>query len=336
MSLLSFLGGLVGIGPTRRTITISKAATNSGLPFVIGEARLKAISVFTHISQQNGPLGTVTWDYEYDPRPSHGDEEVKGAREWLHRIDVFAQGPITSFERFYVDSDAHTSARFGERPYFRAVGYFGSATQTAFNWGSITSKRGTNHRGVGVAYAISRFYAHGKYPKYNSEPLVEAVLHGIALYDPRPAAAQTEGLESSYSFSENPSLGLLRYLTADTGADWGFSALDIDSFNVAADLCDVAVTIPARLTNDTGSTFSWRNRRAGWFEDVIDGANLPTYRRDQSGTSQARIKGSFILDPEAGIKDNIQDILTVMHGHLPFSNGKYKLRSIWLLMMIVF
>ena len=103
MSILSFLGGLLGIGPTRRTITISKSATNAGLPFVIGEARLKAIPVFTHISRQNGPLGTVTWDYSYDPRPSHGDEEVKDAMEWLHRIDVFAQGPITGFVRFYVD-----------------------------------------------------------------------------------------------------------------------------------------------------------------------------------------------------------------------------------------
>ena len=270
MGVLSFLGGLVGIGPTRRTITISKEATNAGLPFVIGEARLKALPVFTAISRYNHPLPAQTWDFEYDPRPSHGDEETKGAREWLHRTDVFAQGPITSFERFYVDSDAHTSARFGTRPYFRTVGYYGSSSQTAFTWGSVTSKRGANHRGVGVAYAISRFYAHGKYPKYNSEPPVEAVLQGLALYDPRPAAAQTEGLESSYTYSENPALGLLRYLTADTGAEWGFTALDVDSFEDAADLCDVVVTVPARLTNTTGSTISWRNRRGGFFEDVND------------------------------------------------------------------
>lgn len=325
MSILSFLGGLVGIGPTRRTITISKTATNSGLPFVIGEARLKAISVFTVISRKNGPLGAANWDFKYDPRPTHGDEEVKGAREWLHRIDVFAQGPITSFMRFYVDSDAHTSARFGTRPYFRTVGYFGSATQSAFAWGAVTTKRGANHRGVGVAYAISRFYAHGKYPKYNSEPLVEAVIQGMALYDPRPAAAQTQGLESSYTYSENPSLGLLRYLTADTGPDWGFPALDVDSFKVAADFCDVAVAIPARHKNVTGGPVRWRNRRKGQYEDVFDGEDFPTNRRDQVGTSQSRIAGSFILDPEAGVKDNIEAILTVMHGHLPFSNGKYKL-----------
>lgn len=325
MSILSFLGGLVGIGPTRRTITISKEATNAGLPFVMGEARVKAIPVFTAISRQNHPLGATVYDFKYDPLPSHGDEDVKDAMEWLHRIDVFAQGPITDFVRFYVDSDVHSSARFGTRPYFRTVGYFGSLTQTAFAWGAVTAKRDTNHRGIGVAYAISRFYAHGKYPKYNSEPPVEAVIKGMALYDPRPAAAQTEGDESSYTFSENAALGLLRYLTTDTGADWGFVTLDIDSFNDAADSCDIAVTIPARPINTTGGPVTWSNKFAYKFDVIPDGTAWPTHRRDQVGTGQARIVGSFILDPEAGVKENIETLLEVMHGHLPFSNGKYKL-----------
>lgn len=77
-------------------------------------------------------------------------------------------------------------------------------------------------------------------------PPYRAVLRGAKIYDPRPAAGQTAGQESSYTWSDNAALVVLDYLTrTEQGVPVGFGIpldrIDLGSFAAAADVCDQSI-----------------------------------------------------------------------------------------------
>lgn len=94
----------------------------------------------------------------------------------------------------------------------------------------------------------------------------------------------------------------------------------------AADLCDTAMTIPAVLTNQTGSQIPrwWNDRDNAWELLEIDDL-YPNYRPDQVGTSQQRYLCDAVLDPKKKVVSNMRTLLEGFGWALPWSNGQHKL-----------
>lgn len=339
MSIFSFLSGLIGLGGggDSQGISVSKHSANEGLPIIYGEIRVPAIKVFKTASRYHCPIAVTNYDTIYNPMPGSGSEETKKAKEWLHRIDVFAQGPITAISRYYVDGEAHTVSRLAtQKPYFRAVGYYGKTTQTAFTDLSPASNRWTPaHKGVGVAYAATRFFAHSSKPQYNGEPELHAIIKGRAIYDPRLDSTQVGGAgtqraddDTTWTYTNNWALGLLDYLRHSSGRNLPDTEIDFPSFMVGADKCDISVTIPTPLTNTTGGTvLNYWDRLGGLFSNINIGAFYPSYREWQgiAETTQKRHMLNISLDPKDKVKTNVLKLLNGIKADLPFSQGKYKL-----------
>jgi len=337
MSIFSFLGSLLGLsGQKRQGIAVSKHSANAGLPIIYGRMRVPAIKVFKTVSRNNVPVNISNYDEFFVSQVSNDHEEVKKAKEFLHRIDVWAQGPITDIARYYVDGDPHTVSRLASRPYFRAVGYYGKDNQTAFTSLSAASNRWTsNHRGRGVAYSATRFFAHGKKPQFNGEPEVEAEIVGGTRYDPRLDSTQPGGLgpqrkddPSTWAFSDTWALCILDYLRDQSGRGLTNDELHFPSFMAVADKNDVAVTIPTPLTNTTGTpVIDYWNRLEGGFFNIGVGNFYPAYREWQGviETTQKRHALNIALDPKDTVKINVLKLLNGIRGDLQFSQGKYKL-----------
>ncbi len=335
MGLFSFLGGLLGLGssPSQR-IQVSKASAAAGLPIIYGRRRVTPIKVFKTVSRSNAPQGSYSYDHSYITQTGSDYEETRDNYDFLHRVDVWGQGEITAIEKFWVDGDAATAARFKKRPYFRALSNYGSETQTAMTALSAASSRWTaNHKGQGVAYTWSRFYNSSKKPQFTAEPELKAQIMGIRVYDPRqdndqPNGSGTQQLadQSTWTYSENRALMVLDYLMAPYGFAAAKEDIDFESFMTAADQCDEAMTIPARLTNDTGNPINgWWDREIGEFITIGNGEHYPTFRPRQEGTSQPRWHGAAVLDPKTGVVENLKQLLEGFGWALSWSNGRHRL-----------
>lgn len=314
-------------------VLVSKHSADEGLRIVYGQRRIAATKVFKTASGNPCDL-TAT---NYDSIVYNINGENKDNHRYLHRVDVWALGPIESIVRYYIDGDPHTAARFQGttgKPYFRAVEYYGTGANSYFkDLADASSQWTSTHIGYDVCYSATRYYWSDAKPQYNGEPEVHAVIKGRKIYDPRKDS--TRGGSGSHlwedattwEWSDNAALCLLDYLTQDYGRGLDLDTwIDVDSFKVGADYCEATVTIPERRRNLTGGTLSnWWNNRDGIFENIGSGSFFPNFRPDQSGTSQSRIALNIALDPKDSIPDNVRHILAVMRGSLPFSQGKFKL-----------
>lgn len=338
MGLLSFIGGLLGLGgtPSTRAIQVSKASAASGLPIIYGRRKVTPIKVFKTVSRNNAPLDVLgeTYDHSFITQSPSEYEETRKSFDWLHRIDVWGQGKITAIEKFWLDGDEATISRFKNRPYFRALSNYGSDSQTAMTALTAASGRWTvSHRGLGVAYTWSRFYNSSKKPQFNAEPNLKAQVKGLGVYDPRKDSSQPGGAgnqtfadPSSWSYSENRALLVLNYLTSDYGFAAPLADVDVPSFMKAADQCDEPATIPARSTNTTGGIIpNYWDRRNGEFIDILPDEPFLNHRENQVGTSQPRWHASAELDPKLGVIKNLKLLLEGFGWALTWSNGKHRL-----------
>lgn len=339
MGIISFFGKLLGISGNRpkQRIFLSKTAAAAGLPIIYGTRRVEAINVLKRVSKDNGGVTNTGVADHYVYRGDGRRDSVRTSNRWLHRIDVWGQGEITRVRKFWIDGDPDTHKRFSEdRPHFRALTMYGTDSQSALTeLGNATEGDWTGvHRGLGVAYSWSRFFASTKFPQFNAEPELEALVEGLRVYDPRedmdygavaPGNTQDFELPDTWGFSNNRALVVLNYLMSDYGLAAPEHELDMPSFITAATLCDQDMAIPPVPTNNTGTTLTYRNPETGEDYVIIVGGTYPWHRQDQQGTTQPKYVADAVLDPKQGVVRNLQDLLEEFGWSLSWSNGKHKL-----------
>lgn len=334
MGLLNFVGKLLGIsGTPNQKIELSKSATAAGLPIIYGQRRANAITVLKRVSNLKAPsigngAATVV-ERGFDDRDDPLDHN-----NWLHRIDVWGQGPIEAVVRFWIDGDADGHQRFQtKRPYFRAATLLGSDSQTAMTGLTVAAPQwGGSHKGAGVAYSWTRFFNSTKHPQFRGEPQLKADVRGLRLYDPRQDPVYSSGGSQSFdnpstwAYGNNRALVVLNYMMGSFGFGAPADELDMESFKAAADVCDEAVTIPARQTNQTGAVQpQWYNPFTGGRIDIDIDDYYPDYRPTQLGTSQKRYQADVVLDPKTGVVENTRELLKEFGWSLSWSNGRHRL-----------
>lgn len=337
MGLLSFVGQLLGLNNTpNQKIEISKSAAAAGLPIIYGRRQVEAITVFTRASRENGTVSSSTFDH-YVYRGDNDRDSLRNYSNWLHRIDVWGQGPITAIDRYWIDGDPHVAPRFdGRRPYFRAGSKYGRAGQTAVTQlSAITSQWGSDHVGNGVAYSWTRFFNSTQYPQYRGNPALKAEIRGLALYDPRKDSSLSFGSgihrfdnPSTWAYGNNRALVLLNYLMSPYGFGAPKDQLDLKSFAVAADICDQDIDIPAVPVNMTDSTIEdWLHPYTHIRSNVLVGQVIPGLRFFQNTVTnqQKRYEADIAIDPKQGVVGNIGILLEEFGWSLSWSNGRHKL-----------
>ncbi|WP_262694488.1 phage tail protein [Kordiimonas aquimaris] len=338
MGLLSFVGKLLGVsGGPQQKIEISKTSAAEGLPIIYGKRRLEAINVFKRVSSNNitATSGTYPGTNFVLAGAGTSDNDIDRPNVWLHRIDVWGQGEINAVRRFWIDGDLHTHKRFNARPYFRAITKYGADGQTAFSaLSAVPSTWSADHKGNGVAYSWSRFLNSKNKPQFNAEPVLRAEIEGLKLYDPRldNSVAGGSGSHSfddagTWAYGNNRALVVLNYLMSPFGFNAPKAELDLESFIVAADLCDQSMDIPAPAVNTSGVPQFCYNAETGEIDTIVVNQRYPCNRIEQltGSTTQQQFVADAVLDPKDGVVDNLKVLLEEFGWSLSWSNGRHRL-----------
>ncbi len=300
---------------------VSKSGGSNSLRIIYGKRRVGTDNVWKGISRYHMAENTANADSYY----VSGQESSAGTRDdedYLHRLDVWCQGPVNSIGNFKIDHDKTSVARFntGTRAYARILNKHGNQSQTAFpamvsGFGQISS----DMKGNEVAYSWSRFLYTASSPEFQGEPNVTAEIEGMLLWDPRVNPNDS----SIKTWSDNPALCLLDYLTADYGRGLDVSDLDLTSFISAAYSCEGLVLLPAdTVVLDAGYFY---NPITGVDVYLNSGDTFPWHRVGQPTVQRNRYTTNLILESTNSTLDNAKEILKTMKGSLPFVQGKYKL-----------
>jgi hypothetical protein len=163
--------------------------------------------------------------------------------------------------------------------------HHGSSTQTAdpMLTASIT-KWTTSHRLRGIAY-IAASFEYDSRGMFTSTPELTVVCRGKKLYDPRLDGSISGGTgshriddTSTYEWSDNAALAILDYITnTEYGKGLAASAIDMSSFQAAANITDTKVDVPdfsgsyasATYTGNSGNNYfdvdevTWKKIKGG-------------------------------------------------------------------------
>jgi hypothetical protein len=300
---------------------ISKSGGSNPIKMIYGKRRVstdnawKAVSRYA-MSQSSG------WDSAYiSPRESTAD--TKKHNDYLHRLDVWCQGPVHSIGNYKIDGDKVSHYRFssGSKAWARILTKHGNPNQTMFS--SLVSGSGaitSSMKAEGLAWSWCRFYYKPDDPEFQGEPNITAEIQGLKVWDPRTHINSP----SVKSWSDNPALCLLDYLLADYGRALSLNDVDVSSFIAAANSCDTLVDLPDEPTAAAATPFFY-NSMTGAIVTIPAGGFFPGYRNGQPATSRKRYTANIVLESDNSTIDNCQEILKTMKGSLPFINGKYRL-----------
>lgn len=171
-------------------------------------------------------------------------------KHWLNdevvTVDAAHGGAVTSggYNKFRAGTDSSVYI----------ANYLGSPDQTITfgvdHWLPKPDENPPKHRGRGLCATYVKYsdlkpeQQQEVFP--NGPPAYRATLKGAKIYDPRTAAGQTGGSESTYAWSDNAALVILDYLTrTENGVPVGFGfrldQMDLESFKQAAQVCDQLV-----------------------------------------------------------------------------------------------
>lgn len=189
------------------------------------------------------------------------DEEFTDDQTYFHRFIVCASHEVESIDEIWFDDERVWSSSGGVEG--EASGYLTVATRTegsAANAINISSRMGSTRRYTGLAYVHLRYKLTGNSKKAES-PYAQGITtritirgKGAALPDPRDPAQDMDD-QSTWVWDDdacrNPALALLFYLlgyritnpsTSDellaVGKGIPANRIDLDSFAVAANICD--------------------------------------------------------------------------------------------------
>ena len=187
---------------------------------------------------------------------------------------------------------------------FVANAHHGAASQTVDPMlnASIGSKWTTAHKLNGIAYIAFSAEFDSK-AMFKGLPQLTVVVRGKKIFDPRDSN-QTFGTPSTYTYSSNPALCFLDYISnSEYGKSLGSNQLNLSSFGTAATACDTLVNTPDFNGSSSSITFSgiagtnlmtttediWKKIRAGdrlYLTDansgtIFDGIQIDSTSRDQ-------------------------------------------------------
>lgn len=298
---------------------VSKTGGSHPLRIIYGKRRVGTDNVWKGISRQHMSQSTSEADSFYTS-PSEGIAAARDDEDYLHRLDVWCQGPVQSVGNFRIDHDKLSHIRFNGKPYVRVLNKHGADSQTMFS-GLISgsSDIDSSMKGNGVAYSWSRFLYTATSPEFQGEPNVTAEIEGLKVWDPRANPNDT----TVKSYSDNPALCLLDYLLADYGRNLDVQDIHLDSFISAANACDSNVNTPTIQV--VGTAGDYYNPETGEYVTLQVGDSFPWHRVGQASTSRGRYSCNLILESSNSTMDNAKEILKCMKGSLPFIQGQYKL-----------
>ena len=183
------------------------------------------------------------------------DEEFTDDQTYFHRFIVCASHKVESIDEIWFDDKRVWSSSGGVEG--EAVGYLTVATRTEGSAGNainISSRMGSTRRYTGLAYVHLRSKLTGNSKKAES-PYAGGITtritirgKGAALPDPRDPAQDMDD-QSTWAWDadacRNPALALLFYLLGyringllAVGKGIPANRIDLDSFAVAANICD--------------------------------------------------------------------------------------------------
>jgi hypothetical protein len=305
-------------------LLIQKQGGTHPIPIVYGQRRIAPTKVWEDITRQRLPVANPS--AVSDSYFTHNNESTyKSSRDdedFLHRIDVWCQGPIQSITNIEIDDDpVATHKRFTQvknnRPLFRALNKHGSESQSMFTaLSSGMSGISSSMKGNGLAWSWNSFlYTHDT-PQYYGDPKLTAKIKGLKVWDARVNPDDP----TVKAWSDNPALILLDYLTADYGKGLSYADIDTASFMTVADECDVIVALPTQGVVPEVTIIY--DREIGEYIVVPAGGNNPN---GNGVVSQKRFTCNIALQPDVDSKENVTEILKTFKGALPFINGKYVL-----------
>jgi hypothetical protein len=240
--------------------------------------------------------GAVVWQH------THGTDQNPDSDEFYNMVIAWHHGEAEEIKTIYFGDevawqDGYYKGRFasngsssltGEK--IRIWNKLGLYNQSAVTDIGTASTWTTNHRMRFITYSRLKFeYDVDQYP--NGAPKVTAEIKGRKVYDPRDSSHSLTA-PSGWDYSDNPVLCLLDYLKEAPYKDWGAE--------LSADLFDMTQIASAASYCD-GTTGSSDNARK-------------TY------------SCNGVISTRATVKENIQNLLSCMHGKLLFINGKFQIR----------
>lgn len=312
-------------------VEITRQDSNAGLTIIYGERAIGGVKVWKDVSRSTFAINSGRTVFGQGDA-SDGVGKTFQLNAWLNRVDTLGQGPVHSITNIEIEDDSYQAARFRKRNHaiYRGVFMNGSDTQSNLTELSSNSNWKSTSTGKGVAYVYSRFRA-GHYSSdnldryFSGEPSMRYHVKGKLVWDPRDIT-QSSSDSSTWTWSDNPALCLLDYLTQPYGRNLDYSQLDISSFEAAADSCDIVVAIPPRETNNTGGPVTTWDPETSSYVTVENGEVLPSYRPFQVGQSKKRLTCNAALDPSTSVLENVKILLQSMRGTLPYHNGTYSLK----------
>ena len=299
---------------------LSKSGGSNPIKMIYGKRRISTDNAWKAVSRYAMPQ-TSGWDSAYiSPRESTAN--TKNHSDYLHRLDVWCQGPVHSIGNYKIDKDKTGHARFsnGSKAWARILTKHGNPNQTMFsalrsNHGAITSSM----KAQDLAWSWCRFYYKPDDPEFQGEPNITAEIQGLKVWDPRTHLNSP----TVKAWSDNPALCLLDYLLADYGRALSVNDVDIPSFIAAANSCDTMVDLPDEPTAQ--ESISFYDPETGTMISIPVGGFFPGYRNGQPANSRKRYTTNIVLESDNSTIDNCQELLKTMKGSLPFINGKYRL-----------
>ena len=258
------------------------------------------------------------------------DQEYTNNQEYLHRFIVVAAHKVQSIDEIWFDDKKAWTAAGGAQGEY--VGYLTVTPILEGNAGNainISSRMGATRRFTGCAYVHLRYKLTGNSKKTDS-PFAQGIAtrmtirgKGALVYDPRKDSTVPGGSgshrandQSTWAWdanaSRNPALQKLWYLLGwringklSVGRGIPPSRIDLESYAIAANLCDEAVTLAAGGTEP-------RYRSDGVFSEgdspttVLDNfkAAMNADLDDVGGKLRLTVFHNDLADPVAGFGDD--------------------------------
>jgi hypothetical protein len=326
-------------------VQLSGHDSNRGLYVVYGKALIGSTVVWKGVTNRQvypaTPAGFTKLSNETGGVTQNG---TRGRRN-LYRAVSLCEGPVEAIENVTIDGTGYDDDKFTKRNNLHwdcyahtgdgANNYFSewaSAGDSQANPGVLSQWDSTKHASY-IAMAYENCYLDGKSPAFQGEPQTKYLVKGRKVYDPRLDSTVPGGVgshrhtdDSTWAYSSNPALCVLDYLTASRyGKGIDIADVEISTFMSAADACEEQVTIPAKLTNTTGSTQEYYDPFWGIRVSIANLSTISTYRPEQTSTTIDRFSMNIALDPTKNVLDNLNEMLNCFKANLLYVNGTYRL-----------
>lgn len=216
-----------------------------------------------------------------------------------HEIEAVVESRIGGSKVTFDGSGAASSVNFvnGSTPYVYASIRTGSATQAqdpliAADFAEIAADANWRQKGhATIVLKCDYGTSATDHEKYwgSGSPQFQFLVKGVKVYDPRDPT-QDIADESTWQWSDNPSLCLAHYLTSAKGCRLDWDVIDIDALKVAASHDDESVTLA-------------------------------------DGSVEKRYTLNGVVDLTGDPADTVFNMLTANLGRLVWRNGKYVIIS---------